>query len=134
MVKVLQTVNAKIAKAVNVLLILMLSLMTVLIFAQVIYRYVLKQPLSWSEELSRYFFSGITLFGAVVLYRNTGHINMSLLKDMIKIKFLQTAIDITSQILIMVFLIIVMRYGFPMSFKIARFENIFGGNQTACWN
>jgi TRAP-type C4-dicarboxylate transport system permease small subunit len=95
----------------------LMSLMTMFIFMQVVYRYVLRQPLSWSEELSRYLFSAITLFGAVLLYRDNKHINMTLLKDLIKNKTAKTAIDIFAALLVLLFLGVVIRYGFPMSLK-----------------
>jgi TRAP-type C4-dicarboxylate transport system permease small subunit len=118
MYKLLQKFNEKTGKALDTLLVVMMVLMTVFIFAQVIYRYVLKEPLSWSEELARYLFSGVTLFGAVLLYRANGHINMTLLRDIIKVKPVQAAFDVFAQLLTMVFLVIVIVYGFPMSFKI----------------
>jgi TRAP-type C4-dicarboxylate transport system permease small subunit len=102
----------------------MMSLMTLFIFAQVIFRYALKLPLSWSEELSRYLFTGITLFGAVLLYRTNTHINMTLLKDAIKIKALQSALDIAAQVLTLIFLLIVIRYGFPLSIRMLNLGGI----------
>ena len=43
---------------------------------------------------------------------------MSLLKDMVKSKSAQTAIDLVAQLLTLFFLVIVIWYGFPMSFKV----------------
>jgi TRAP-type C4-dicarboxylate transport system permease small subunit len=117
MYNIIKTFNGGVAKAVNWLMVVLLSLMTLFIFMQVVYRYVLRQPLSWSEELSRYLFSAITLFGAVLLYRDHKHINMTLLKDLIKNKAAKTAVDIFAVLLVLFFLGVVIRYGFPMSFK-----------------
>jgi TRAP-type C4-dicarboxylate transport system permease small subunit len=117
MYKIIKTFNNGVVKAVNWLMVVLLSLMTLFIFMQVVYRYVLRQPLSWSEELSRYLFSAITLFGAVLLYRDNKHINMTLLKDLIKNKTAKTAVDIFAALLVLFFLGVVIRYGFPMSFK-----------------
>jgi TRAP-type C4-dicarboxylate transport system permease small subunit len=128
--KVISAINSKISKVVNISLIIMMSLMTLFIFAQVIFRYALKLPLSWSEELSRYLFTGITLFGAVILYRSNTHINMTLLKDAIKIKAVQAAMDIAAQVLTLVFLLIVIRYGFPLS---ARMLNLGGISPSMPW-
>jgi TRAP-type C4-dicarboxylate transport system permease small subunit len=115
--QILKAFNHGVGKAVNWLMTALMSLMTLFIFMQVVYRYVLRQPLSWSEELSRYLFSAITLFGAVLLYRDNKHINMTLLKDLIKNKTAKTAVDIFAAILTLFFLGVVIRYGFPMSFK-----------------
>jgi TRAP-type C4-dicarboxylate transport system permease small subunit len=116
MYRVIKTVNSAVVKAINWLMIAMMSLMTLFIFMQVIYRYVLKQPLSWSEELARYLFSAITLFGAVLLYRDNKHISMTLLRDLIKNKTAKTAVDISAALFVLFFLAVVIRFGFPMSF------------------
>jgi TRAP-type C4-dicarboxylate transport system permease small subunit len=117
MFKIIKGINNKIDKCMNMLMVVLISAMTILIFAQVIWRYILQEPLSWSEELARYLFSGVTLFGAVLLYRKGGHINMSLLKDFIKVPLVQALIDIVAQVLTLIFLLIVIWYGFPMSFQ-----------------
>lgn len=117
MYKTLKFFNHGVVKVVNGLMTAMMSLMTLFIFMQVLYRYVLRQPLSWSEEISRYLFSAITLFGAVLLYRDNKHINMTLLKDLIKSKTAKTGVDIFASLLVLFFLGVVIRYGFPMSSK-----------------
>ena len=78
MLKILKVINNLITKIAQTALVFFLSGMVLLIFVQVIYRYIIKEPLSWSEELATYFFSGIIFFGAVFLYREEKHINMSM--------------------------------------------------------
>jgi TRAP-type C4-dicarboxylate transport system permease small subunit len=117
MYTILKTINDGVVKAVNWLMVALMSLMTLFIFMQVIYRYLLRQPLSWSEELARYLFSAITLFGAILLYRDNKHINMTPLRDMLKNKTAKILADILASLLVLVFLVIVLRYGFPMSVK-----------------
>ncbi|MDR3200156.1 MAG: TRAP transporter small permease [Spirochaetales bacterium] len=124
MLTILKKINNAICAILDTLMVILMSAMTIFIVAQVIYRYVLREPLSWSEEFSRYLFSGVTLFGAVLLYRSGGHINMSLLKDLVKIKTIQKLIDIAANILTLVFLCVVIRYGFPMSVQIFNLEVI----------
>lgn len=122
MVTLLKKVNAAIVKLIDWLLIFLLSGMVLFIFLQVIYRYVLRQPLSWSEELARYFYSGITLFGAAALFRESKHINMSLFTDWLKTPLLKKALSLLSQCICLVFLVIVIWYGWPMSMMIIEFE------------
>jgi TRAP-type C4-dicarboxylate transport system permease small subunit len=123
MYKILKTFNNGVVKAVNWLMVTMMSLMTLFIFMQVIYRYLLRHPLSWSEELSRYIFSAITLFGAVLLYRDNKHISMTLLKDIIKNKTAKVAVDVLAALLALFFLGVVMWYGFPMSFRMLKLNS-----------
>jgi TRAP-type transport system small permease protein len=47
----------------------LMAIITLLTLAQVFWRYVLEQPLQWSEELARYGFVWVTFLGAAVLFR-----------------------------------------------------------------
>lgn len=87
MLKLLKFLNDKLTWLLNLLMVVLMSLMTVLVVAQVFFRCVLLKPLSWSEELAGYLFSGVFFFGAVLLYRESRHINMSLLVESIKSRF-----------------------------------------------
>ncbi len=56
-------------------------LMTVLTCYQVITRYVLGSPSSWSEELVSYLFAWMALLGASLVCGERGHMNIPLLVD-----------------------------------------------------
>jgi len=66
-----------------VILVALLVAMTVVVFLQVIYRYFLAQPLSWSEELARYFFVWICLLGTALSVQKRGHFGMELFYKML---------------------------------------------------
>lgn len=66
-------------QAIAVLMAVCLGGMTLAIFAQVIFRYILKSPLSWSEELSRYLFVWVSFIGSVVAARRRQHVGVELL-------------------------------------------------------
>lgn len=53
---------------------LLMAVMVGTVILQVYCRFVLGNPLSWSEELARYAFVWITFLGAAVAYRHGGHI------------------------------------------------------------
>lgn len=53
---------------------LLMAVMVATIVLQVFCRFVLGNPLSWSEELARYVFVWITFLGAAIAYRHGGHI------------------------------------------------------------
>lgn len=53
---------------------LLVAVMVGTLIVQVFYRFVLGDPLSWSEELARYAFVWITFLGAAVAYRHGSHI------------------------------------------------------------
>lgn len=54
--------------------VLLMAVMVSAILLQVFCRFVLGNPLSWSEELARYVFVWITFLGAAVAYRHGAHI------------------------------------------------------------
>jgi TRAP-type C4-dicarboxylate transport system permease small subunit len=49
------------------------------VFVQVIFRFFIQQPLSWSEEVARYVFVWIIWMGAAVVVKQGGHPSMDLL-------------------------------------------------------
>jgi len=53
---------------------LILGAMTILVFASVVLRYVLNNPVTWSEELASLLFAWITFVGAFVGFRAHSHI------------------------------------------------------------
>ena len=53
--------------------------MTVLIFSQVVCRYVMNNSLTWSEELGRYIFVWITFIGLPVALKAKAHVALDLL-------------------------------------------------------
>ena len=64
------------AKGEGWVLITLVVVMTVVVLLQVIYRYLLTQPLHWSEELARYLFVWISLLGAALSVQRRGHFGM----------------------------------------------------------
>ena len=57
-------------------LMFMVTVMTVVVLLQVIYRYILSQPLYWSEELARFLFVWISILGAALSVQRRGHFGM----------------------------------------------------------
>jgi TRAP-type C4-dicarboxylate transport system permease small subunit len=67
------------AKGEAAVLIALVSVMTVIVFLQVVYRYLLTQPLVWSEELARYLFVWLSLLGAALALQKRGHFGFEIL-------------------------------------------------------
>lgn len=55
-----------------------LALIVVLAFAQVLARYVWRQPLVWSEELATYLFIWLSMLGAAAAVHTRGHYGLDL--------------------------------------------------------
>ena len=77
----MKTVQAILNKALHVLAGGSLTAMVLLTFWQVITRYLLNHPSTWSEELVSYLFAWSTMFGAAVVSGERGHMNIPVLID-----------------------------------------------------
>ena len=57
----------------------LVAVLTAITFAQVATRYVLGDPLIWSEEAARYLFVWVSMIGAALAIREGGHFGLDLL-------------------------------------------------------
>ncbi len=55
--------------------------MTILVFLTIIYRYILLAPISWGEEMSRFLFIALCIFGAAIAIRERTHFVITMLAD-----------------------------------------------------
>jgi TRAP-type C4-dicarboxylate transport system permease small subunit len=68
-----------VARTETAVIILLVTLLTTVTFAQVITRYVLGDSLIWSEEVARYLFVWVSMIGAALALREGGHFGLDLL-------------------------------------------------------
>ena len=64
------------AKGEAAVLILLVSVMTLVVFLQVVFRYALGRPLDWSEELASYLFVWLSVLGAALAVQKGGHFGL----------------------------------------------------------
>jgi TRAP-type C4-dicarboxylate transport system permease small subunit len=79
--KALRTVLDYIDKCCHWFIIIGLTIMTLVLFAQVAARYFFNSGLSWSEELSRYIMIWVVYLGAAVVYKDNSHISVTALEE-----------------------------------------------------
>ena len=79
--------DENLAKGEAAFLIAMVAVMTVVVFLQVLYRYVFAQSLQWSEELARYLFVWLSIFGAALALQKKGHFGLDLFYKMLSTRF-----------------------------------------------
>jgi TRAP-type C4-dicarboxylate transport system permease small subunit len=60
--------------AVESIVVILLAVMVAVLVLQVFFRFVMDDPLAWSEELARYAFVWVTFLGAAVAFRHGSHI------------------------------------------------------------
>ena len=56
-----------------------MAAMTVLVFLTVIYRYFLLAPISWGEEMARFLFISLSMFGAAIAVKDRSHFTITIL-------------------------------------------------------
>jgi TRAP-type C4-dicarboxylate transport system permease small subunit len=92
--------------------------MTFVVLLGVLFRYILKAPLPWSEELARYLMVWGASLGASIAYREGTHIAITMLVDKFHGVTGKVIIWIT-QIIVIIFMTIVMLEGFILISKLS---------------
>lgn len=95
-------------------LILIMSVMTIIIFWQVIARYVVGSSLAWSEELSRFLMIYMVLIGSSIALRNNDLIAVEILPEVLKGKA-KKALVVLTHLISMVFYVVLIVYGLSVA-------------------
>lgn len=86
------------------------AILTLLAVWQVVTRYFLDNPSTWSEELASYMFAWVTLLGAAYVFGQMGHMNIPILIDRLSEKG-QKILMVLIQLIILAFALVVLVYG-----------------------
>lgn len=91
--------------------------MTATVLLEVCFRYVLKAPLPWGEELARFLMVWGASLGASVAFKEGSHVGVTMIMDQFRGK---TGIALTkaAQVIVIVFMMIVMIEGFALVLKL----------------
>jgi TRAP-type C4-dicarboxylate transport system permease small subunit len=103
-------------------LFLIIGTMTGVVLLGVLFRYVLKAPLPWSEELARYLMVWGASLGASVAFREGSHIAATMLVDRLHGLYEVIILKVT-QIIVFFFMAIVMVEGFILAVKVSTQES-----------
>lgn len=87
-------------------LVTIFSLMIAVTFAQVIFRYVVRSPLPWSEELARYCFVWIVFLGATLGLERGVHIGVDILTILLPSR-IQRWLAAVNEVLILGFVLLI---------------------------
>jgi len=107
--KILERVFDLIEQGLGVLLLLV---MFISVLVQIFFRYVLKSPLTWTEEASRYSFIWIVLLGAAFAVRKKEHVVMEVL-----VKHFPTSLQRYISLVLNTIILISLIYLLPISWK-----------------
>lgn len=100
-------------RCINWFLALLMAAMVVIISAQVWYRFMLNDPLSWSEEAGRYLFVWISFIGAAAGVRYQVHLGIDLMDKLLSPNAYRWAVVLVN-VIIQIFLLMIIYWGFKI--------------------
>jgi len=101
---------------------LLMVAITVLVFLQVVTRYVLEYPLDWPEEAARFLFVWVALLGAVLALRRTAHFSIGALTSRLPPPA-QRAVAILVEAVLLGFLLLVAWLGLDAALRVREQES-----------
>lgn len=107
-------INFFLSRLEEYLVALLLAFMTVVVFLQVIYRYVLNLPQAWAEDLAKLSIIWLTFLGVCIVTKHGDHIVMPLVLEKFSPRG-RRVINLVNNILILIFLAVVIQTGIKMT-------------------
>ncbi|WP_309091683.1 TRAP transporter small permease [Domibacillus sp.] len=86
----------------NIIMALALAVMVVLVFGNVVLRYLFNSGITWSEEMSRYLFIWLTFLGAIGAFKNKEHLGVDMLIKRLPTKMKKVVIVISDLLILLV--------------------------------
>jgi TRAP-type transport system small permease protein len=101
-------------KLLEILLVVLTVAIVVLVFLQVVFRYLFFFAISWSEEMATFLFIWAVLLGAAIGFRQQAHLGINLFTKRLNRPFARILVIIT-HVIVIVFFIVVMVYGWKVA-------------------
>ena len=115
----------------NLALILLMAGMVVVISAQVWYRFVINDPLDWSEEAGRYMFVWISFLGAAVGVRYKVHLGIDLMEKLTSPQVYRYIVVLVN-LIIQIFLVVIIYQGLKI-IEVVKFQSSASMNISMAW-
>ncbi|MGX2967022.1 TRAP transporter small permease [Ursidibacter sp. B-7004-1] len=77
----MKSINSYASKALEFLVVIILTTMSCLVFLNVVLRYGFNSSINITEEVSRYLFVWLTFLGAILAFNDNQHVSVSILTD-----------------------------------------------------
>lgn len=84
----------------NVLIVLTLAMMCILVFGNVVLRYIFNSGITWSEEMSRFLFVWLVFLGAIVALKENMHLGVDIVINALSRK-VKKVVFIVSNLLVL---------------------------------
>lgn len=109
-----------------------MSVMLVIIFAQVVTRYLFNYTPEWSEELARFLFVWVVFLGSALIMGESGHLAVQFLPDKFKGTVFGTILDVVINVCGYIFIGLLLTQGWKMT-SIMTFQRAPGLDIPMSW-
>lgn len=93
-----------------------LGVLVIAVFLQVIFRFVIQQPLAWTEELSRYCLVWLTFLGAAYAMSTKAHIGMEVFVKLFALS-IQKVLYVIATIASLMFFLLMVVQGYDLAIQ-----------------
>lgn len=114
----------------EVLCVLLLAVLVVISGLQVFFRYVLQEPLIWSEEAARYLLIWLSFAAGGLVLRDNGHPRIEAISALVTPR-MQALIDLVLQALIAIFLAVFIWVSWGLALRYIQFTSLGTGISQA---
>ena len=105
-VEIIDTISNKLNALLEKIGFIFFVAMTLIVWAQIFYRYVLGDGIIWAEEISKYLMVWMALIAAAIVYHDKGHISMQFFANRIPAQRLLSAFQVLAGSILFAALII----------------------------
>ena len=106
----IEKLSDKLNRGAEIIIAILIAIMSVVIFVQVVYRYVFHSSLPWSEEFARYTLVYLTFLGASVAVKRNAHIGVEVVVKLLP-RPISRVLEWVADALSLVFFVILIVYG-----------------------
>jgi TRAP-type C4-dicarboxylate transport system permease small subunit len=99
-------------KLIDLIIILLMFSLVFLVFFQVVNRFILHIPAAWTEEMARYNFVWVSLYGSVKALKEKSHLSVDVIVETMKSERGKMIIDVISSSLVVVFACVLLVTGY----------------------
>lgn len=110
----IHTISDLLNKVVAQLCLVSMAGMTSVVLLGVVFRYILRMPLSWTEELSRYLMIWSASLAVSIGIKENGHVGLTILVDTAKSKIVRVILETAIFFVTLIFLVIMIYYSIQM--------------------
>jgi TRAP-type transport system small permease protein len=114
--KMIEKLNDILDRVVFCMLVLLMCGMIIIVFGQVVGRFVFNYSPAWMEEMSRFLLIWASFIGAALMLRKSGHINVSVLRNVFPFH-IRRVITIFDYLILPLFFAILSYYGFRLAIR-----------------